>query len=227
MRRNTLWVCLSFWAGLSARTAVAQDPVTVSHGAYQVEIENQWVRVLRVKIGPNEKEPMHRHPASVVVSLTDIHERVTGADGAVQEVTRKAGDVAYREAARHGEENLSDQPLEAVVIELKSGAPKAQPAPDAPDPVKVEPEYVTVPLENSRVRVLRTVLEPHHKGPVHGHRSYVVVYLTELHTTMKLADGRTVDNPRKPGEVAFRDAYVHQTENIGDHTAVELQVELK
>ena len=42
-----------------------------------------------------------------------------------------------------------------------------------------------------------------------------------------LSDGRKVDNPRKPGEVAWRDALKHETENIGDKTAVEIQIELK
>jgi len=74
---------------------------------------------------------------------------------------------------------------------------------------------------------LRTILDPHVKGPVHEHPSYVVVYLTELHTTMTLGDGRQIDNPRRPGEVAWRDALKHQTENIGEHRAVEIQIELK
>lgn len=209
------------------RPAAAQDPAQVSPNAYKVEIDNAWVRVLRAKLSPHEKAPMHEHPASVVVYLTDLHERVTGADGKVQEVTHKAGEVAYRDAAKHSEENLSDQPLEAVLVELKPGAPKAQLPPDAPDPVQVDPQHVTVPLENERVRVLHTVLEPHRKGPMHRHSSYVVVYLTELHTKMTLADGRTVDNPRKPGELAWRDAYQHQSENVGDRTAAEIQIELK
>jgi hypothetical protein len=65
------------------------------------------------------------------------------------------------------------------------------------------------------------------KSPMHEHPHYVVVYLTELHTTMTLGDGKIVDNPRRPGEVAWRDALKHVTENIGDHTAVEIQIELK
>ncbi len=186
------------------------------------------MRVVRVQVGPHGTLPMHQHPASVLVCLTDIHERITDADGKAQEVTRKAGDVAYRGALKHQEENLSDQPLEAVVVELKPNAPQAERAPStAPDPVQVDPEHHLVPIDNDRVRVLRTILEPHLKGPMHRHPSYVVVYLTELHTTMKLADGRTIDNPRRPGEVAFRTAYQHQTENIGDKTAVEIQIELK
>ena len=55
------------------------------------------------------------------------------------------------------------------------------------DPVKLDPKYHTVDFENERVRVLRTVLEPHIKSPLHEHPSYVVVYITELHTTMALA----------------------------------------
>ena len=218
MRRNFRGGSIALLVGLA----------TVASGQGKVEIDNPWVRVLRVQAGPHEKIPMHEHPASVLVCVTDIHERATGPDGQTQEVKHKAGDVVYREALKHAEENLSDQPFEAIVVELKPDAPKAQAAPlTAPDPVDADPVHHQVPIDNDRVRVLRTTLEPHLRGPMHRHRSYVVVYLTELHTTMRLADGRTVDNPRHPGDVAFRNAYQHQTENIGDHTAQEIQIELK
>lgn len=187
-----------------------------------VEIDNAWVRVLRVKQAPHEKSPEHSHPASVGVYLTDARQRASG-----QEVVHKAGDVAWFEPGVHSEENLSDQPIELIVVELKPGAPPAKGWPVELDPVKLEPDHEQVPFENSRVRVLRTILEPHLKGPTHDHPSYVVVYLTELHTTMILADGKQVDNPRRPGEVAWRDPYRHTTENVGDRTAVEIQIELK
>lgn len=213
--------------GLAATTLAAQDPVKVSPQDYKIEIENSWVRVLRMKQGPHERVPMHEHPASVVVYLTHSHQRITGADGKLHEVTRKPGEVAYIDAVRHVEENLSDRPLDAVVVELKPDAPKSTSSPITLDPVKVDPQYHTVLFENERVRVLRTVLEPHIKSPMHEHPHYVVVYLTELHTTMTLGDGRTVDNPRRPGEVAWRDATKHATENIGERAAVEIQIELK
>jgi hypothetical protein len=168
---------------------------------------------------------MHQHTASVAVFLTDAHEKLTGADGNVQEVHRKAGEVSYSEAARHAEENISDQPLEAILVELKPGAPKSPPI--TLDPVKLDPQHHPVPLENDRVRVLRTILEPHLKSPMHEHPHYVVVYLTELHTTMVLGDGKAVDNPRRPGEVAWRDYMKHETENIGQNQAVEIQIEIK
>jgi quercetin dioxygenase-like cupin family protein len=112
-----------------------------------------------------------------------------------------------------------------VLIELKAGAPKSPAV--ALDPVKLDAEHHIVILENTRVRVIRTILEPHLKSPRHEHPHYVVVYLTDLHTTMTMADGREVDNPRKPGDIAWRDALSHVTENIGEKTAVEIQVEIK
>jgi quercetin dioxygenase-like cupin family protein len=95
------------------------------------------------------------------------------------------------------------------------------------DPVKLDPLHHLVPFENNRVRVLHTILEPHLKSPMHEHPHYVVVYLTELHTTMILGDGKPVDNVRHPGEIAWRDFMKHETENLGERRAVEIQIELK
>ena len=211
-----------------AQAASAQDPVSVAPALYKVEVDNAWVRVLRTTRAPHGKSPMHSHPATVVVLLTDSHQRVTGANGNVSEVSRKAGDVIYNEANTHAEESLSDRPLEAIVVELKPSAPKSTAEPKVTlDPVSLDPKYHIVVLENPRVRALRTILEPGVKSPLHEHPHYVVVYLTELHTTMTLGDGRVVDNPRRPGEVAWRDFMKHSTLNVGKATAVEIQIELK
>ena len=203
--------------GLTAILAAAQAPV--------VEIENNWVRVLRVKQAPHQQTAARAYPATVVVYLTDVHQKVTGPDGTSREISHRAGETAYFAPVQQSEENLSSQPFEEIRIELKAAQIKEPHV--TLDPVKLDPKYHLVDFENDRVRILRTILEPHIKSPMHEHPSYVVVYLTDLHTTMKLGDGKVVDNPRRPGEVAWRDPMKHQTENIGDHTAMEIQVELK
>jgi len=213
------------WIMMMAGFAFAQDPAQISPQDYKVEIENQWVRVLRVKHPAHAKVAMHQHPDSVAIFLTDVHEKITLPDGTASAVDRKSGEVAYNNAATHAEENIANQPLEAVIIELKSGAPKSPPV--SLDPVKLDPEHHQVLVENARVRAIRTILAPHLKSPMHEHPHYVVVYLTDLHTTMKMADGRLVDNPRKPGDLAWRDALKHETIQEDDETAVEIQVEIK
>lgn len=200
---------------------------SAASASQEIEIENPWVRVFRVKQAPHEKTALMEHPASVTVYLTDVHQRFTDARGTTREETHKAGDVAYSNPTKRTEENLSRKPLELALIELKPGAPKPVSPPITLDPVKLDPKHHIVLVENDRVRAIRTILEPHLKSPMHQHPPYVVVYITELHTTMKLADGKLIDNVRKPGEIAWRDALEHQTENIGDHTAMEIQVELK
>lgn len=110
-----LLLLLAVLLGLGVTTASAQDPVKLVPADYNVEIEKDWVRVVRSKRGPHAKAPMHEHPAHVVVFLTDVHQRVTGTDGKVQEIRQKAGEVAWGDPVRHAEENLSDRPLEAVV----------------------------------------------------------------------------------------------------------------
>ena len=209
---------------LASMIVAALVPAAQAAGDKPV-LENAWVRVWRSTRAPHEKTPAREHLPTVLVYLTDAHDRVRVAGGGVRDARLKAGSVAYRDGGTYGEENGSNKPAEIIVIELKPGAPPSPPV--ALDPVRLDPKYHTVPLENDRVRVLRTVLEPRVKSPQHEHPHYVVVYLTELHTTMQMADGRVVDNPRRPGEVAWRDALKHITENVGPRTAVEIQVEVK
>ena len=190
----------------------------------QAEIENNWVRVERVKRG-RAIESFATHGPSVLVYLNEVHLRMTDMMGVANEINQKAGGVSFVGPASQQVENLSGQALEVVYIELRQQPSQA--APVSLDPVRLDPQHHIVLLENDRVRVIKTILEPHLKAPMHEHPHYVVVYLTELHTTMAMADGRSIDNVRRPGEIAWRDALKHATENVGDHTAMEIQVELK
>ena len=83
------------------------DPVTVDSAHYKVELENEFVRVLRVHYGPNEKGQTHEHILNrVVVYLND-------------QPNAKADDVRMAGAATHAEENASGQPADRIAVELK------------------------------------------------------------------------------------------------------------
>ena len=96
---------------------------------YHVELENEYVRVLRVTIGPHEKLRQHTHPqtGAVLVQLTDQNLRLTLADGTSRLSKYPARMVRWVEpAAAHQDENLADTPLKFLRIELKLAAgPKA------------------------------------------------------------------------------------------------------
>ena len=103
-----------------ATLCVAQDAATADSRHYTVEIDNADVRVLRIRYGPHEKGNMHSHPHSVTVFLTDGKLQMTMPDGKTRIGTVKAGQAVWEEAGAHQPENLSDQPFEAVRVELKS-----------------------------------------------------------------------------------------------------------
>ena len=125
--RRALFLAVAFVC-LAASPATAQDPVQVDPKHNKVEFENDQVRVLRFHLGQKESTPMHAHPTNVIVSITDVHVKVTLADGKTEERTRKAGSVVYRTAEKHAIENLSDKDYESVIIELKSTSAASKPA---------------------------------------------------------------------------------------------------
>jgi hypothetical protein len=102
-----------------APALAAVDPGPLRKGA-TLEAEDDRVRVLRSKLGPRERVAMHGHGPRVLIPLTDIHVRVVDADGRSREANAAAGEVQWREAGRHAEQNLADHPGEAISVELKA-----------------------------------------------------------------------------------------------------------
>ena len=104
---------------LAASAARAQDPVKVDPNNWKVEFENDQVRVLRVHVPAHGKLGMHEHPAGVLIPLTDSHVKDILPDGKTSEREFKVGQVSYREAVKHANENLGDTPTESILVELK------------------------------------------------------------------------------------------------------------
>jgi len=99
---------------------LSQDSVEVDPDHYQVVLENERVRVLRISYGPNEKSAMHEHPEAVAVFLTDDQEwRMTAPDGSIREESNEIGEATWTEAGTHLPENGTDEDQELILVELK------------------------------------------------------------------------------------------------------------
>jgi hypothetical protein len=98
------------------------DPAKVDPKHVKVEIDNEFVRVLRLTRGPHEGTPLHAHPYYVAVFLSDVHQTVTEADGTPHDVNRKRGEFAFNKPNKHSEKNNADQTAETLIVELKKGS---------------------------------------------------------------------------------------------------------
>ena len=122
---------------LAALGALAQDAAKVDAKHYKVVFEDAAVRVMRVHYGPHEKSPMHSHPNVTAVFLTDQQSKFTLPDGKTQMMSAKAGEAKVLAAFSHSAENISDKPMDMILVEFKAPAkPAAAPAKASTAPKK-------------------------------------------------------------------------------------------
>jgi quercetin dioxygenase-like cupin family protein len=97
-----------------------RDPVKLDSKHYKVELENNRVRVVRVRYAGGEKSVMHQHPPGILMSLTDASFKFTYPDGKTENIQLKAGEsLWFGDVWEHLPENLSDKSFEALYVELK------------------------------------------------------------------------------------------------------------
>ncbi len=89
--------------------ALGQEELPKGPAHFKIEFENESILVLRIRLDPHEKTPMHQVTPRMVVWLTD-------ADGKTIELRRNAGATEWVPGQKHSGENLSDQPIEFVAI---------------------------------------------------------------------------------------------------------------
>lgn len=213
-------------AETEAPPAEPADAVAVDPGHYQVEFENDRVRVLRISYGPGEKSVMHNHPDSVAVTLAGGNMRFTFADGTTADPPAEVGQPLWDAATQHLPENLGDQPFEAILVELKDGA-TAEAGETGPDPVEVDPAHYQVAFENDRVRVLNINYGPEEKSVMHYHPAAVVIALSDQSGRFNFPDGTAEDWEMAAGQVRWADATQHLPESLPGQSTQVVLVELK
>jgi len=97
----------------------------------------------------------------------------------------------------------------------------------AQDVMKVAPDSHTVLLENDQVRVLKVIMKPGQKAPMHSHPHNVAYYLSDAKVKITLPDGKTQEREIKAGSSSWSEATTHMAENIGSTELQEIQIELK
>ena len=95
------------------------------------------------------------------------------------------------------------------------------------DPVKLSPQYYKVRIDNDRVRVLEYHLPAGQREPMHTHPPGIVYYTSDATFRTTQPDGSVHEAPGKAGDLIWRDATTHASENVGSTEAGAIAVELK
>ena len=97
----------------------------------------------------------------------------------------------------------------------------------AEDPVQVAPNIYRVLFENDRLRLLEVRERAGESSAMHSHPDYLVYALSGGNVKLTSAAGESVEVEVKTGEVMWREAEDHATENVGATDLHALFVELK
>ncbi|HKC28801.1 MAG TPA: hypothetical protein VKB75_12385 [Jatrophihabitans sp.] len=99
---------------------MSDDPTCTDPTLYRVIFENERVRVLEYRDEPGDRTSPHRHPDSVMYTLTGFRRRISSGDRQV-EVELPAGQARWLDAQEHAGENIGDTGTHALFVELKDG----------------------------------------------------------------------------------------------------------
>jgi len=94
------------------------DPVETNPTLYRVVMENERVRVLEYRDRPGDRTMPHRHPDSVMITLSGFQRRLAQGDR-VADVVLEAGLTRWIPAQEHAGENIGTTDSHALFVELK------------------------------------------------------------------------------------------------------------
>ena len=198
-----------------------------SEAHHHPKFENEFVRVWDVTVEPQDATLWHiHHYDDVVISFGEAKLRVETVGTASTESQWKFGDVRFNKAAyTHRAVNVGTTPFHNFTIELlkpgnavPASSKQSEPAANAPI------------LENDRVKVYRTILQPGQSTPMLTHlgpRLAIAITSGDLEVT---TDGNPKPDriKRVAGDIQWRPTALRfALKNVGTTTFEFVHIELK
>ncbi len=103
------------------------DPTISNPSLYRTIFENDRVRVLEYTDKPGDRTTPHRHPDSVMYTLSTFNRRLA-AEGKQVDVELETGSVRWLNAQEHSGENIGTTETHVIFVELKDVGQATAPA---------------------------------------------------------------------------------------------------
>lgn len=187
----------------------AQQPDIVA-GTHNVQFENDWVRVTRVRYEAKANLPSHTHPGgtTVFVYLNDsegiIFRHLGGGGGALTRPPVKTGGLRVTKvpAEEHTVENTSSTPSNFIRLHFKTDPggelndrrrlPRAA-VPEGQDLTRVE-------FTNKQMRITRIIIQPGHSAEVQTTATEPAILVSVTSARLTIAGNATSEINLVPGQ---------------------------
>ncbi|CAB4871053.1 MAG: cytoplasmic protein [Actinobacteria bacterium] len=105
----------------SNKNEASDDAAIVAGDAYKVVLENEFVRILELRMEPGAKTEPHGHPNMVAVMIDGGTFRFGGPHSSTTptDLEIPSGSVSFQPADRHTTENIGGAAVHGYLIELK------------------------------------------------------------------------------------------------------------
>ena len=218
-RNLILLPCLTLFA--FAQTPTSPSVAITEEPHHHLAVENEYVRVFKVEVGPHTETLLHRHEHDYVFVTLGPAQIVNAVEGkAPVELKLANGDTRFlRGPLTHVARNLAETPFRNVTIEFLQD--RAYPDRATFLPEITNPEMQKVLFTEDGVRVSETRLPPGAMLPRHEHkRAHLVIAVSDLELRSEVEGKSPVPVKMKAGDVNWvPGGYSHTVTNTGQQEA--------
>ena len=202
----------------------------VSPNIYEVLLENEAVKVMKVTFAPGQEDNMHDHYPFTGYLLDGGKAQVTMPDGKVNEREFPSGFIAHNgNGVRHKVKNIGLNDMNIILIEHKNLG--STPTFDNEANLaahNVSPDIYEIVHEDELIKVYTATFPAGSSDNVHEHGMNTAYVITGGKVEITGADGSVNERNIPDGAVLHSDKMVrHQVKNIGETDIKVLLAEYK
>ena len=205
-------------------------PEKVSPDVYEVLLDNETVKVMKVSFAPGQSDSMHDHYPFTFHLLDGGKAQVTMPDGTINERQIPGGFTGHNgQGVRHQVKNIGSEEINIILIEHKKlGSMPSFNIDESFAPQKVSPEIYEVVHEDEKIKIYLASFAAGKSDKVHEHGPNTAYIINGGIVKVVGADGSISERSFQDGAVSFSDNVVrHQVENIGSTNIKVLIAEYK
>ena len=211
-----------------SKNSVIEQEHVEKEGTSTVVFENDFAKVTKFTLAPDESVPTHNSEERVIYSLSDYSLDWEEQGENLGTKSWKNGDVHFHEAGNHAAKNNGTTTAEWIVFTRKGGDLLDCDGKDVKKDVNaVSPDFSEVLLDNENYKITKVRLPKGEKLPMHSGVNRIIYSLSDYQIKYDTNKGSEGEKQMKTGDIHWHEACQHAIENTGETDAEYIVVSYK